>query len=164
MKKLLKSFVYAFNGVVFCIKNEQNMRIHLCFTVYMFAFLTVYDFFEISRTQFAVLIALCALVFGLEAVNTAVERAVDLAANGGYSPLAKAAKDACAGAVLLAAVGAVAAGIVIMYQPEAFKAMAEYYKANLPVLLLLIVSVAASLVFVFAGPDGIEKFIKNHIK
>ena len=44
MKKLLKSFVYAFNGVVFCIKNEQNMRIHFCFTVYMFAFLTVYDF------------------------------------------------------------------------------------------------------------------------
>ena len=110
------------------------------------------------------LIALCALVFGLEAVNTAVERAVDLAANGGYSPLAKAAKDACAGAVLLAAVGAVAAGIVIMYQPEAFKAMAEYYKANLPVLLLLIVSIAASLVFVFAGPDGIKKFLKNHIK
>lgn len=164
MKKLLKSFTYAFKGVVFCIKNEQNMRIHLCFTVYMFAFLTVYDFFEISRTQFAVLIALCALVFGLEAVNTAVERTVDLAANGGYSPLAKAAKDACAGAVLLAAVGAVAAGIVIMWQPEAFKAMAEYYKANLPVLLLLFVSIAASLVFVFAGPDGIKKFLKNHIK
>lgn len=163
MKKLLKSFVYAFEGVLFCLKNEQNMRIHLCFTVYMFGFLTVYDFFEISKTQYAVLIALCALVFGLEAVNTAVERVVDLATKE-YSPLAKAAKDACAGAVLLAAAGAVAAGIVIMYQPEAFAAMLEYYKANLPVFLILLLSVAASLVFVFAGPTGIKNFFKKHIK
>lgn len=163
MKKLFRSFYYAFKGVLFCFENEQNMRIHLCFMVYMFAFLTVYDFFEISRTQFAVLITLCALVLGLEAVNTALERAVDLAANG-YSPLAKAAKDAAAGAVLLAATGAVAAGVVIMWQPEAFAAMFGYYTAKPSMLVLLIVSVAASLVFVFAGPRGIKNFFKKHIK
>lgn len=164
MKKFLKGFVYAFRGVLFCIANERNMRIHLCFTVYMFGFLTVHDFFQVSRTQYAVLIALCALVLSLEAVNTAVERAVDLAAKGEISPLAKVAKDACAGAVLISAIGAVAAGIAILAQPEAFTAMLEFYRANLPVFIVLLVSVAASVVFIFAGPKGIKEFFAKHIK
>ena len=71
MKKFLKCFVYAFRGIVFCLANERNMRVHLCFTVYMFGYLTVYDFFEVSRTGFAVLFTLCALVKSLEAVLTA---------------------------------------------------------------------------------------------
>ena len=108
MKKFLKCFVYAFRGIVFCLANERNMRVHLCFTVYMFGYLTVYDFFDVSRTGFAVLFTLCALVMSLEAVNTAVERAVDLAAKGEISPLAKVAKDSCAGAVLISAIAAVA--------------------------------------------------------
>lgn len=137
MKKFLKCFVYAFRGIVFCLANERNMRVHLCFTVYMFGYLTVYDFFDVSRTGFAVLFALCALVMSLEAVNTAVERAVDLAAKGEISPLAKVAKDSCAGAVLISAIAAVAAGIAILWQPEAFKAMFEFYKANIPVFILL---------------------------
>ena len=148
MKKFLKCFVYAFRGIVFCLANERNMRVHLCFTVYMFGYLTVYDFFDVSRTGFAVLFALCALVMSLEAVNTAVERAVDLAAKSEISPLAKVAKDSCAGAVLISAIAAVAAGIAILWQPEAFKAMFEFYKANIPVFILLLVSVAASVVFI----------------
>lgn len=164
MKKLIKSFYYAFKGITYCIANEQNMRIHLCFATYMLGFLTVYDFFEVSRTQAAILIITCAAVFALEAVNTAVERAVDIETGGKRNPLAKAAKDAAAGAVLFAAVGAVAVGVTILYQPEAFRAMAEYYANNIPVLILLIVSVAASLVFIFAGPSGIKSFFKKHIK
>ena len=138
MKKFLKCFVYAFRGIVFCLANERNMRVHLCFTVYMFGYLTVYDFFDVSRTGFAVLFTLCALVMSLEAVNTAVERAVDFAAKGEISPLAKVAKDSCAGAVLISAIAAVAAGIAILWQPEAFKAMFEFYKANIPVFILLL--------------------------
>ena len=140
------------------------MRVHLCFTVYMFGYLTVYDFFDVSRTGFAVLFTLCALVMSLEAVNTAVERAVDLAAKGEISPLAKVATDSCAGAVLISAIAAVAAGIAILWQPEAFKAMFEFYKANIPVFILLLVSVAASVVFIFAGPNGIKQFFAKHVK
>lgn len=163
MKKLLKSFVYALRGIFYCICNERNMRIHLCFTVYMFGFLTVHDFFEVSRIQFAVLIGLCALVMALEAVNTAVEKAVDLATKE-HNELAKISKDAAAGAVLIAAIGAVAAGISILYQSEAFVKMFEYYKENIPVFIGFVVSFAASLVFVFAGPKGIKNFFKKHIR
>lgn len=163
MKDLLRSFVYAFRGVFYCIGNERNMRIHLCFTAYMFGFLTVHDFFEVSKGQLAVLIGLCALVMALEAVNTAVEKAVDLETKE-INELARISKDAAAGAVLIAAIGSVAAGIAILNQPEAFAKMFEYYKENIPVFVGFIVSFVASLVFVFAGPKGIKKFFKNHVK
>lgn len=162
MKNLAKSFVYAFRGITYCIAHERNMRIHLCFTAFMFGFLTVHDFFEVSRSQLAVLIATCSLVLALECVNTAVEKTVDLETKE-KNPLAAIAKDAAAGAVLIAAIGSVAVGISILYQPAAFSAMVEYYKENIPVLIALVVSVAASFVFVFAGPRGIKEFVKNHI-
>ena len=131
--------------------------------VYMFGFLGVHDFFTVTRTQLAVLIAVCALVLALEAVNTAVEKAVDLATNE-IKKLAKVSKDAAAGAVLIAAIGAVAVGISILYQPDAFRAMFEYYKENIPVLIGFSISFIASVIFVFAGPQGIKNFFKNHVK
>ncbi len=163
MKSLAKSFVYAFRGITYCIAHERNMRIHLCFTAFMFGFLTVHDFFEVSRTQFAVLIAACAVVLALECVNTAIEKAVDLETRE-QNVLAKISKDAAAGAVLVAAIGSVAVGLSILYQPEAFKKMFEYYKENIPVLIVFIISFVASLIFVFAGPQGIKNFFKNHVK
>ena len=153
MKNFLKGFVYAGRGVAYCLIRERNMRIHLTFTVYMFGFLTVFDFFEVSRTEFAVLVALCALVLSLEAVNTAVERAVDLASEN-ISELARAAKDAAAGAVLISAAASVICGIIILWQPEAFRAMFEYYKTHIAVLAVLAVSIILSLIFIFKGKPG----------
>ncbi len=163
MKDLAKSFVYAFKGITYCIAHERNMRIHLCFMAFMFGFLTVHDFFEVSRTQFAVLFAVCSLVLALECVNTAIEKTVDLVTKE-KNVLAKIAKDSAAGAVFIAAIGSVAVGISILYQPEAFSAMLDYYKENIPVFIALVLSVAAGFVFVFAGPLGIKNFFKKHVK
>lgn len=59
--------------------------------------------------------------------------------------------------MLVAAIGAVAIGLVILYQPAAFAAMAEYYKAHVPELILLVATVIISVIFVFAGPSGMIK-------
>lgn len=158
MKSFLKSFVYAFQGIVTCIKLERNMRIHLCFTVYMFCFIGIYDWFTVTRTQLAILFVMCAAVMAGELVNTAVERAVDLACTE-HTELGRIAKDTAAGAVLVSAIFAVCCGIAILWQPEAFRAMFEYYKTHIPMLVLLIVSVAASFVFIFRSPA--EKKIKK---
>ncbi|MCR5523843.1 MAG: diacylglycerol kinase family protein [Clostridia bacterium] len=151
MKELIKGFSYAGKGIFFCFANERNMRIHLCFTAYMFGFLKVFDFFEVSNAEIAVLLGLCALVLSLEAVNTAIERTVDLVTTE-YKPLARIAKDSAAGAVLIAAVFSVIAGIVIMYQPEAFRAMFAYYRTHLYMLVILIISLVLSLLFIFLPP------------
>lgn len=157
MKSLIKSFGYAFKGIASCIVKERNLRIHLCFLTYMFYFLTARDFFEVSKTQFAILIAVSALVISLELVNTGIESAVDLATNGKIMPLAKLAKDAAAGAVLVSAIGAVAVGLVILYQPAAFSAMFEYYKTHIPRFIILILTILWSLVFIFQGPSKMFK-------
>ena len=155
MKAFLKGFVYAGKGVFLCFAKERNMRFHLCIAVYMFCYLTIYDFFEISKAEYGVLLALCGLVLSLEAVNTAIERAVNLASPD-FHPLAGQAKDAAAGAVLIAAVFSVIAGFVIMYQPEAFRKMFEYYKANPAMLAALALSIVLSIIFVFL-PGYVQK-------
>lgn len=156
MKALLKSFVYAFSGILTCIKKERNMRIHLTMTVYMFCFLGIYDWFEVSRTQYAVLFVMCAAVMAGELVNTAVERAVDLACSE-KNELAKIAKDCAAGAVLVSAVFAVLCGIAILAQPAAFSAMFAYYKQNPLMLLLLAVSLVPAFIFIFKGIPETKK-------
>lgn len=148
MKDFIKGFGYAGKGVFYCFAHERNMRVHLCFTLYMFGFLALYDFFEISKAEYAVLLALCALVLTAEAVNTAVERAVDTATEE-ITETARISKDAAAGAVLISAVFSIIAGIVIMYQPEAFHKMRIYYADHPATLAVLIASIALSFVFVF---------------
>lgn len=164
MKNLLKSFVYAFKGIAYCIANERNFRIHLCFLVFMFGFLTLRDFFTVSKTQFAILALTSAAVISLELVNTAVEKAVDLVCGDKKHNLAKIAKDTCAGAVLVSAIAAVIIGLIILYQPEAFSAMYEYYKSNFTEFALLIASIAAGFVFVFAGPKKIAGLFTKRSK
>lgn len=58
-------------------------------------------------------VILCfALVIGLEAVNTALEYLTDLVSPD-YHPLAGKTKDVAAAAVLIAALGAVAVGLLV---------------------------------------------------
>ena len=100
---LLRSFGYAFQGVVACLLGERNFRIH---TLAGAMAIAMGAYYRLSGTQWAVLLLAIALVLCCEAVNTAVEAAVDLVSPGEH-PLAKLAKDCAAGAVLLAAAIAV---------------------------------------------------------
>jgi len=157
MKGLLKSFVYAGNGILWCLKNERNMRAHFSLCVYMYAYLLIYDFFVLSKTEWAIILLCNALVFSLEIVNTAVEKAVDLATEK-QNPLAKISKDAAAGAVLVSAIFSVIVGLVILLQPEAFKAMVEYYKSRLYLLVILAASLVLTFAFILKGiPSGKKK-------
>ncbi len=157
MKGLLKSFVYAGNGILWCLKNERNMRAHFSLCVYMYAYLLIYDFFVLSKTEWAIILLCNALVFSLEIVNTAVEKAVDLATEK-QNPLAKISKDAAAGAVLVSAIFSVIVGLVILLQPDAFRAMAEYYKERLYLLVILAASLVLTFAFILKGiPSGKKK-------
>lgn len=157
MKGLLKSFVYAGNGIVWCLKNERNMRAHFSLCVYMYAYLLIYDFFVLTKTEWAIILLCNALVFSLEIVNTAIEKAVDLATEK-QNPLAKISKDAAAGAVLVSAIFSVIVGIVILFQPDAFSAMAEYYRERIYLLVILALSLVLTFAFILKGiPCGKKK-------
>ncbi len=106
---LIKSFGYAGRGVFACAARERNFRIHICAAVTVAIFTALYG---ATRIEAAVLALAIALVMGLEAANTAVEAAADLASIE-RSELARLAKDAAAGAVLIAAVGSVVVAVFV---------------------------------------------------
>ncbi|MBR0382240.1 MAG: diacylglycerol kinase family protein [Eubacterium sp.] len=103
------SFRHAFDGLFKTIKEERNIKIHL-----FIACLVVLSgiIFRISRMEWIICIVLFGQVLSLELVNTALESVVDLVTDE-WKPLAKTAKDAAAGAVLIAAIMAAIAGLLI---------------------------------------------------
>ena len=68
--------------------------------------------FSITALEWCAVLAAITLVWVAEALNTALERLTDLVSPQ-FHPLARQAKDIAAGAVLLAAIGAVSIGVVI---------------------------------------------------
>ena len=149
MKSLALSFVYAWRGIVYCVRHERNFRIHLCCMAYMYSYLLIYDFFDLSRRDFAVLFLANAAVLAAELINTAVERVVDMTTKD-FNKYAKAAKDCAAGAVLIFAIFAVAVGIALLWQPEAFRQLFDYYVTHPLMIVALIISLILCGFFIFA--------------
>lgn len=85
------------------------MRIHLLITA---SVLALGLFLGLSRVDWLFLLLAIALVLVAEMLNSAVEVVVDLVSPD-FHPLAGRAKDVAAGAVLLAALHAVVAGVLI---------------------------------------------------
>ncbi len=110
-EKLYKSFGYAFEGIINTILHERNMQIHCCVTILVIIFGFI---LHISLAEWMICLLLFALVLSLELVNTALEAVVDLATTE-RKPLAKKAKDAAAGAVLISAIIAAILGGIIFF-------------------------------------------------
>ncbi|MCD7894176.1 MAG: diacylglycerol kinase family protein [Erysipelotrichaceae bacterium] len=104
-----KSFQYAFEGILTCIKKERNIKIHL---VMMVLVIICGFIFSLTKIEWMICILLFALVISLEILNTAIEAIVDLCSPS-YHPLAKIAKDCGAGAVLVSAIAAAIIGLMI---------------------------------------------------
>lgn len=160
MKAFIKGFGYAFRGIAFGVINERNMRFHVSIFIYMMFFLLHYDFFEVSKTQFAILLMMSSLVMAGELFNTGIERAAD-AATLEKNEFVKIAKDAAAGAVLALAIFSVAVGIIILYQPSAFTEMFCYFKNNPLYIAVLAVTLILDGIFILSGPKKIINFIRG---
>ncbi len=147
-KALFRSFIYAAKGFVWMVGHERNFRIHLTCMVYMFYYLLRYDFFTVTRTQFAILLLACGLVIGGELINTGIEKADD-AVTEEKRRLIEISKDAAAGAVLVFALFSVLAGVAILWQPEAFRLLSAHYAEQPLYILWFVLSVIAATVFIF---------------
>lgn len=145
----LRSFSYAFDGIVACIREERHFRFHLAVTFHLFAYMR---FFALTRAEVCVLVSLCGLVISLEAVNSAIERAVD--STGIVSPTAGAAKDIAAGAVLIAAITSVICGVIMLWQPHAFMAIGRFF-VKYPIAVIVQLAVLGGWIwFVFFCHSG----------
>ncbi len=108
LRKYLRSFGYALEGIITASK-EQNLKSHIisAIIVIMAGYWT-----GLSRMEWYIVLLLIALMFALEMINTAIERAVDLASPE-IHPLAKQAKDIAAGAVLVFVLFSAIIGLLI---------------------------------------------------
>jgi diacylglycerol kinase (ATP) len=113
MRRLVTSFRYAWAGLVYLLRTQPNARIHLVITA---AVIGVGAWLELPARDWAVIALAMGLVFVAEALNTALEAAVDLVSPAPH-PLARVAKDVGAAAVTLAALGAVVVGVLLLGPP-----------------------------------------------
>lgn len=109
LQKRIKSFSYAFKGIASLFASQPNARIH---AVVLSCVVAAGFYFKVDKTEWLTIVLIATLVLSAEAMNTAVEFVVDLVSPD-YHPLAGKAKDVAAAAVLLAAFGAVAIGLII---------------------------------------------------
>ena len=116
MKRFFNSFVYAINGIFNTIKNEKNIKIQI---LIMILVIILGIILRISLLEWIICIVLFGMVFSMEVMNTAIEDAVDLVSKE-KTELARLAKDAAAGAVLINSIVAAIVGVMI-FLPKIMK-------------------------------------------
>jgi len=147
---LTDSFRYAWHGLRDAWRAERNIRVHV-----LAAFLVLYLawLLEVRTDEFVVLCMVSGMVIVAEMANTALEALIDLVIKK-HDPLAKTAKNAAAGAVLVTSIAAVLVGIAVFGSRFAnYEEQIAMLRAKLPALavgaalfiLLFVVSVAVPL-------------------
>lgn len=142
-KNLLESLNCAIDGILYVAKTQRHMRYHFITAV---AVLLLSLFLNLSWMEFSILAFCITLVLFAEVINTAVEVTIDLISEE-FHPLARIAKDVSAGAVLLAVVGSLTIGYVVLsrhiFLPAADTLKeVRHSKADMTLVSLLLVIIA----------------------
>ena len=109
IKRLYKSFTYAFWGLGKTLKEEQNLQIQ---SIAGLVVIILGWYFRIEVEEWLILIVVIGLVILMELVNSAVERITDVL-KPRLDSYVKEIKDIMAAAVMLASVIAVTVGLII---------------------------------------------------
>jgi len=107
----LKSFHYAFQGILFALKSQHNAWIHLVATILV---CIAGWMLRVSPADWRWLIIAIVLVWFAELMNTAFEYLCDVISPEFHISV-KRAKDIAAGAVLVCALGAALIGLSVFW-------------------------------------------------
>ena len=112
MNAFFRGFGYAFAGIAVLLKTGLNFKIQLI----AFCFVCFAGFyFNITSTEWLIILGVSALVLSLEALNTSIENLCDLYSTEQNDKIKK-IKDVAAGAVLIAAFFAGIVGVLIFWK------------------------------------------------
>jgi undecaprenol kinase/diacylglycerol kinase (ATP) len=109
--QIIFAFRYALAGIIYCIRRERNLKIHLAAA---FAVLGLAWHYGVTSIELGLLSLTIAGVITAELFNTALEILVDKISPD-YHPAAKAVKDAAAGAVLIQAMASLVVGYILFW-------------------------------------------------
>lgn len=153
LKSLAASFYYALRGLLLCLREERNLRIHLsasCWVIWLAHLCPT------TVGERAALAVCCGLVICGELFNTAVEATVDLLSPA-YHPIARRAKDISAAGVLMGAVFALVTGFIIFFQDGRIVGALALILLSPLTLLLCGGAGALTLAFVFFYPAAMDR-------
>jgi diacylglycerol kinase (ATP) len=114
-KARLRSFRYAWEGIVSFFRSEHNAQIHLAVTV---SVLVLSVTLKLTKWEAIAVVFSIAFVWVAEMFNTVIEKTMDFISTEKH-PQIKLIKDIAAGAVLIAAIAAVIIGCFI-FIPKLF--------------------------------------------
>lgn len=109
LRKRLRSFKFAGNGIRLLITREHNAWIH-CFAAV--CVIIAGCWLGLSSAEWIAVVFAIAMVLAAEAVNSSIEALADLVSPD-YNEAIKRTKDLAAGAVLILAIGAAIVGLII---------------------------------------------------
>ncbi|HEY8402456.1 MAG TPA: diacylglycerol kinase family protein [Cytophagaceae bacterium] len=109
IKKCLRSFRFAFQGLRWVVASENNARIHLLASMVV---VTMGFLLRLKDSEWLWIISAIAAVWITETLNTAIEKLTDLVSPD-FNPKAGVVKDIAAAAVLIAALYALIVGTII---------------------------------------------------
>ena len=107
--RFLKSFEYAWHGIVYTVTTQANFRRHI--VVALIAILAGW-YYELSLTEWCLVLLSIGTVWTAELINTAIEHLTDIVSPD-YNELIGKVKDIAAGAVLFAAIAAGIVGLIV---------------------------------------------------
>ena len=140
----MKSFKYAFHGIFETIRTERNMRVHLCFAVYVIiaGFVT-----HLSAPEWAAVLICIGLVTALECLNTAVESLCNTVCPEKSEGI-RITKDTSAGAVLCAAIVSAIVGGIVFFNGQKVTAALEYFKNHTAAAMVIVLTLIPLAFFV----------------
>jgi len=152
----LESVNCAIEGILWAVRTQRHMLLHFVAAV---AVLFLALWFRVSAVDFLLLAFAVTLVLVTELANTALEVVVDMVSPE-FSPLARRAKDVAAGAVLVASVGALVTGYVVLV-PRLFPSVGAAGAAPPPGVLPLF-SALVVVIFVVLAKARLGKGMPLH--
>ncbi|MEA4840166.1 MAG: diacylglycerol kinase family protein [Bacteroidales bacterium] len=109
IRKRIRSFSYAIDGMKVMFHEEPNAKIHLFVT---FCVIIAGVFFQISAIEWVAVVFAIGLVLSLEAINTSIENLADFVSPEKHVWIKK-IKDLSAAGVLMGAISAVIIGLIV---------------------------------------------------
>ncbi|TDW99441.1 diacylglycerol kinase family protein [Dinghuibacter silviterrae] len=109
MNRFLKSFLYAFRGILCALSSENNCRVQLAVAVVAVG---MSWWLRLGPLEWALVVLCIALVIGMEMVNSAIEKACDRITRE-KDDYVRYVKDMAAGAVLWVSIGTAVVGAII---------------------------------------------------
>lgn len=124
LKTRIQSFRHAITGWWYVIRTQRNAWIHLVVSVLV---ILLGIWLNLAVRDWAIIVIAFAMVWTSEFLNTALEAVVDLASPQ-HHQLAKVGKDVGAAAVLIAALGSVLIGFLILGPPLLDRLQTWFYQ------------------------------------